>query len=134
MELNDPASTPTFSFPIVLDFHKFYELMVAQGKGRSPMTFSDAETNSEASIIIIIIGAGVRVLRTRLTDPYVHLLGESAACIAYKRTTDLLDRSEPSPSLLDRSGALARQVRALARQVRALSIIARQVRSPLHHC
>ena len=54
MEITDPASTPTFSFPFALDCHQFYELMVAQGEGRSPVTSLDAETDSKPIIIIII--------------------------------------------------------------------------------
>ena len=53
--MTDPVSVPTFSFPFVLDCHNYYELMVAQGVGRSPMTSSDAETDSKPIIIIIII-------------------------------------------------------------------------------
>ena len=53
----DPArsagsSPPTFSFPIVWDCHQFYELTVALGKGRPPMTSSDAETDTKPIIII----------------------------------------------------------------------------------
>ena len=57
MEITDSACVPTFSFPFALDCHQYYELMVAQGEGRSPMTSSDAETDSKPikSIIIIII-------------------------------------------------------------------------------
>ena len=47
--------TVTVSFPFVLVCHNYYELMVAQGEGRSPMTSSDAETDSKPIIIIIII-------------------------------------------------------------------------------
>ena len=54
MEITDPASVPTFSFPFVLDCHQYNALMVAQGEGRSPMTSSDAETDSKPIIIIII--------------------------------------------------------------------------------
>ena len=54
MEITDPASVPVFSFPFVLDCHQYYELMVAQGEGRSPMTSSDAETDAKPIIIIII--------------------------------------------------------------------------------
>ena len=43
------------SVPLVLDCQQFYELMVAEGEGRSPMTSSDAETDSKPIIIIIII-------------------------------------------------------------------------------
>ena len=50
--LTDPANAPTF-FPFVLDCHQFYELMVAQGEERSPMTSSDAETDSKSIIIIL---------------------------------------------------------------------------------
>ena len=57
MEITDSACVPTFSFPFVLDCHQYYELMVAQGEGRSPMTSSDAETDSKTIIIIIIIKA-----------------------------------------------------------------------------
>ena len=46
---------PPSPFPFVLDFHNYYELMVAQGEVRSPMTSSDAETDSKPIIIIIII-------------------------------------------------------------------------------
>ena len=53
--LTDLASVPTFSFPFVLDCNQFYELMVAQGEGRSPMTSSDAETDTQPITIIIII-------------------------------------------------------------------------------
>ena len=53
MEITDSACVPTFSFPFVLDCHQYYELMVAQGEGRSPMTSSDAETDSKPIIIII---------------------------------------------------------------------------------
>ena len=42
-------------FPFVLDYHQYYELMVAQGEGRCPMTSSDAETDSKPIIIIIIV-------------------------------------------------------------------------------
>ena len=52
MEITDSACVPTFSFPFVLDCHKYYKLMVAQGEGRSPMTSSDAETDSKPIIII----------------------------------------------------------------------------------
>ena len=55
MEITDSACVPTFSFPFVLDCHQYYELMVAQSEGRSPMTSSDAETDSKPIIIIIII-------------------------------------------------------------------------------
>ena len=55
MEITDPASVPTFSFPFVLDCHQFYELMVAQGEGRSSMTSSDTETDSKPIIIIILL-------------------------------------------------------------------------------
>ena len=55
MKISDSASAPTFSFPLLLDCHQFYELMVAQGEGRSPMTSSDAETDSKPIIIVIII-------------------------------------------------------------------------------
>ena len=65
MEINDPASAPTFSFPFVLDCHNYYELMVAQGEGRSPMTFSDAETDSKPIIIIIICAEFARFLYLR---------------------------------------------------------------------
>ena len=54
MEITDPASAPNFSFPFVLDCHQFYELMVTQGEGRSPMTSSDAETDLKPIIIIIM--------------------------------------------------------------------------------
>jgi len=54
MEITDPASAPNFSFPFVLDCHQFYELMVTQGEGRSPMTSSDAKMDSKLIIIIII--------------------------------------------------------------------------------
>ena len=53
MEIIDQASAPTFSFPFALDCHQYYELVVAQGEGRSPMTSSDAETDSKPIIIII---------------------------------------------------------------------------------
>ena len=53
MEITDSACVPTFSFPFALDCHQYYELMVAQGEGRSPMTSSDAETDSKPIIIII---------------------------------------------------------------------------------
>ena len=39
-------------FPFVLVCQQLYELMVAQGEGRSPMTSSDAETDSKFIIII----------------------------------------------------------------------------------
>ena len=55
MEIIDSACVPTFSFPFALDCHQYYELMVSQGEGRSPMTSSDAETDSKPIIIIIII-------------------------------------------------------------------------------
>ena len=55
MEITDSACVPTFSFPFVLDCHQYYQLMVAQGEGRSPMTSSDAETDSKPIIIINII-------------------------------------------------------------------------------
>jgi len=67
MEITDPASAPTFSFPFVLDCHQFYELMVAKGKGRSPITSSDAKTDSK-SIIIIIIITTVDQLPIKLTN------------------------------------------------------------------
>ena len=41
--------------PLRPGLHNYYELMVAQGEGRSPMTSSDAETDSKPIIIIIII-------------------------------------------------------------------------------
>ena len=53
MEIADSACVPTFSFPFALDCHQYYELMVTQGEGRSPMTSSDAETDSKPIIIII---------------------------------------------------------------------------------
>ena len=52
--LTDPASLPTF-FPFVLDCHQLYELIVAQGEGRSPMTSSEAEADSKLFIININI-------------------------------------------------------------------------------
>ena len=55
MEITDPASAPTCSFPFVLECHQFYELMVDQGEGRSPTTSLDAETDSKPIIIIITI-------------------------------------------------------------------------------
>ena len=55
MKTTDSACVPTFSFPFVLDFHQYYELMVAQGEGRSPMTSSDAETDSKPIIIYLFI-------------------------------------------------------------------------------
>ena len=55
MEITDSACVPTFSFPLVLDCHQYYELMVPRGEGRSTMTSSDAETDSKPIIIIIII-------------------------------------------------------------------------------
>ena len=55
MEIIDPASVPTFSFPFALDCHQYYELMVAQGNGRSPMTSSKAETDSKLIIINILL-------------------------------------------------------------------------------
>ena len=55
MEITDPSSAPTFSFPFVLDCHEFRELMVAQGEGRSPMTSSGAKTDSKPIIIIILL-------------------------------------------------------------------------------
>ena len=54
MEISDPAGVPIFSFSFVLDCNQFYELMVAQGEGRSPMTYSDAETDSKLIIIIML--------------------------------------------------------------------------------
>ena len=54
MEITDPASAPTFSFPFVLDCLQFYELMVAQGEGRSPMTSSGAETDSKPIIVLLL--------------------------------------------------------------------------------
>ena len=48
-------------FPFALDCHNYYELMVAQGEGRSPMTSSDAETNSKPIIIIILLYAKFKV-------------------------------------------------------------------------
>ena len=58
MEITDSACVPTFSYPFALDCHQYYELMVAQGEGRSPMTSADAETDSKPIIIIIIIYKG----------------------------------------------------------------------------
>ena len=55
MEITDSACVPTFSFPFVQDCHQCYELMIAQGEGRSPMTSSDAETDSKPIIINIIM-------------------------------------------------------------------------------
>ena len=46
--------SPGFCFPFVLDCHNYYELMVAQVEGRSPMTSSDAEMDSKPIIIINI--------------------------------------------------------------------------------
>ena len=48
------VKTPS-PIPYVLDCHNYYELMVAQSEGRSPMTSSDAGTDSKPIIIIIII-------------------------------------------------------------------------------
>ena len=65
MEITDPASASTFSFPFVLDCqfyeltpYQFYESMVAQDEGRSLITYSYAETDSKPIIVIIITGAG----------------------------------------------------------------------------
>ena len=46
--------TGGFSYPFVMDCHPFYKLMLAHGEGRSPMTSSDAETDSKPIIIIVI--------------------------------------------------------------------------------
>ena len=54
MEITDSACVPTVSFPFALDCHQYYELMAAQGERRSPMTSSDAKTDSKPIIIIII--------------------------------------------------------------------------------
>ena len=62
MEITDSACVPTFSSPFVLDCHQYFDLMVAQGEGRSTMTSSDAETDSKPIIIII------RVVRARLLE------------------------------------------------------------------
>ena len=53
--MTDPASVPHSPSPFVLDCHNYYELMVAQGEWRSPITSSDAETDSKPIIIIIIL-------------------------------------------------------------------------------
>ena len=67
MEITDPSSALTFFFPFVLDCHQFYELMVAQGEGRSPMTSSDGETDSKPIITIIIIDL-VRAIVCKLVN------------------------------------------------------------------
>ena len=66
MEITDSACVPTFSFPFVLDCHQYYELMVAQGEGRSPMTSLDAETDFKPIIIIIIIKALLNIQTPRV--------------------------------------------------------------------
>ena len=55
MKITDPAGVPTSSYPFVPDCYQFYELMIARGEGRFPMTSSEAETDSKPIIIIIII-------------------------------------------------------------------------------
>ena len=61
--ITDPASVPTFSFPLRPGLHNYYELMVAQGEGRTPMTSSDAETDSIPIIIIIITSKMAKTIR-----------------------------------------------------------------------
>ena len=58
MGITDPASALTFSFHFVLDCHQCYELMVALGEGRSPMTSSNAETDSKPIYYYYIINIG----------------------------------------------------------------------------
>ena len=53
MEIIEPATVPTFSFPFVLYCQQFYELMVSQGEGRSPNMSSDAETDSKPIVIMV---------------------------------------------------------------------------------
>ena len=72
MEITDSACVPTFSFPFALDCQKYYELMVAQGEGRSPMTSSDAETDSKPIIIIIIMANTQSRTSKSKVNPY-HL-------------------------------------------------------------
>ena len=67
MEITDSACVPTFFFfPFVLDCHNYYELMVAKGEGRSPMTSSDAETDSKPIIIIIYYKIKLQTLERKV--------------------------------------------------------------------
>ena len=89
MEITDSACVPTFSFPFALDCHQYYELMVTQGEGRSPMTSSDTETGSKLIIIYycitrrrtyVVVGAGEHCVAAgvpvlRLTADKVRLGG-----------------------------------------------------------
>ena len=51
MELPIRIVYPPSTSALVPYIHNYYELMVAQGEGRSPMRSSDAETDSEPIII-----------------------------------------------------------------------------------
>jgi len=39
-----------------------------------------------------MLGRMLNVVHTTIVDPYVHLLGENSACIAYTRVTQFRDR------------------------------------------
>ena len=77
MEIIDSACVPTFSFPLVLDCHQYYELIVPRGEGRSPMTSSDAETDSKP--IIIIIGRKVNLYQIGTLTQCNHLAFQKIA-------------------------------------------------------
>ena len=74
MKITDPAGVPTSFYPFVMDFHQFYELMMALGEGRSSMTSSDAETDSKPIIIIIIIILGTIRNHVRTIKNHVILI------------------------------------------------------------
>ena len=96
MEATKPASAPTSSFPFVLDCNQFYELMVAQGEGRSPMTSSEAETDSKPIIIII-----VTIVVTMLTTTLLLLLNVVDWCPWCGRLAALFKNDTTPKNLYD---------------------------------
>lgn len=41
---------------------------------------------------ILVVGKNCKAINTTILNPHVHLLGDDAACIAYVRLTQYIDK------------------------------------------
>lgn len=45
-----------------------------------------------ACVCVAVLGKNCKAVNTTILNPHVHLLGEDAACIAYVRLTQYMDK------------------------------------------
>lgn len=74
-----------------LEFHKFF---FENRKFSGGFFFSSRTIPSDKNVFIVglVLGKNCKSINTLILNPHIHLMGEDAACIAYVRLTQFVDK------------------------------------------